>query len=88
MPTEITASWETLMCQASGTSQEYFRKAVDHIQDTFDVQFGDLDHKERSFYFPLIVAHMNAASMDFHSAAIGVAAQSIADSIALVTVKD
>lgn len=67
----IGASWDQLAIQASGTATGYLNKA---LRDTEDLPKA-VDRTA------VIVALIEASSRDFHSAALGVAAQKISGSI-------
>lgn len=70
MSTEITASWETLMNQASHTAENYMRDAITTIDQMFGAGYAK-GHPE------LVAAYMNAAAQDFHATATVIAGQRI-----------
>jgi hypothetical protein len=75
---KITGNWKSLMDQAPMTAGHYMGYAKDDI----DTIFGDgyaVKHPE------LVAAYMQASAMDFHSAALSVAADKISD--ALITLQ-
>jgi hypothetical protein len=71
---EITADWYTLLRQASGTAGMYLTDAIREIDTAFDSGYAKA-HPQ------LVAAFMQVAAADFHSTAIGIAAQKVAGAL-------
>lgn len=67
---EIQASWNTLLDQAKGTGDDYFHAAKRTLQAS------GMEHTAAD-----VIALAQIMAQDFHSSAMGVAAQKIAYSI-------
>jgi hypothetical protein len=73
--TEVRASAETLMRQASMTAEEYLHRAIKCINAAFgDDTYAD-QHPE------LVASFMNVCAQDFHSAMVKASAQDIRDAL-------
>jgi len=67
---EIRASWDTLLDQAKGTGEDYFRAARRVLVDS-----------GLPYTTPDVIALAAVMAQDFHSTAIGVAAQKIESAV-------
>lgn len=66
----ITADWDTLSVQAMDTTRMYFSAAKQKLEDS-ELEYTAAD----------VVALASVMARDYHTAALSVAAQKIADSI-------
>lgn len=74
MPVKITASWETLLDQASITSENYYNRAYRFLKEKHGVKFV-AEHPE------IVIEMAKMATADFYTSSLGVAISDVSEAL-------